>query len=626
VIEPYAARRQADQLTVLGRSDEAADALLHVVRSPIAPRQRATAAEQAIATLRERGDANAALAIYRDVLAFAEQPAYRARTLVEAANLASSSGNFDQAIEWLLAALSEAPPAAEAVSALDALAALGVVPPDSAAAVEVYLAAERYQDALALAERALVATPGNAALLHLRGLARRGLGDFPTSLADLSAAGTADPNGAAGRQAQLDWIQTLGQSGDAERASAAYQEFAAAYSDDSRAPEALDRAAQLRDRLGDPVAAAQIYEALGRRFPQSTQGRAALHRLALQRFRSDEFAGARELWQILADNNNDAERARGAFWAGRAAAALGDSAAAEFYRVARSAAPESYYATRAAEELGEPFGGALALATPLTTADWQSLQDWIATWAGTPPVQNDDVLANYLSRAEELYAVGLLRQAGDEWLAAINAYQLDAYALATIAQAAVAAEQPDIALRAAQHLPTLAPTVSPQPAVLLRLRFPAPYNEAVREQSATYDLDPRLFLALMRQESLFDADATSWVGARGLAQVMPETGAWIAQQLTMHDFTVDDLYRPALSIRFGSYYLSERIANMNGSAHGALAAYNGGLGNAMRWAGGETVADPDLFVETIDFPETKGYVQAVYGFYGVYQDLYAEEN
>jgi soluble lytic murein transglycosylase len=78
-----------------------------------------------------------------------------------------------------------------------------------------------------------------------------------------------------------------------------------------------------------------------------------------------------------------------------------------------------------------------------------------------------------------------------------------------------------------------------------------------------------------------------------------------------------------VSIRFGAFYLGRRISDMEGSVHGALAAYNGGLGNAQRWAGGSRVADPDLFSEVIDFPETRGYVRAVYAFWGVYQGLYA---
>ncbi|NJM08242.1 lytic transglycosylase, partial [Candidatus Gracilibacteria bacterium] len=108
-IEPYAAWRQADQLAVLDRDAESATALQHVVNSALAPRQRASAAEQAIAAARARGDADAALALYTDLLAFAQQPQYRARLLVEAAELARTDGDSAQAVAWLGAALAEAP-------------------------------------------------------------------------------------------------------------------------------------------------------------------------------------------------------------------------------------------------------------------------------------------------------------------------------------------------------------------------------------------------------------------------------------------------------------------------------------------------------------------------------------
>jgi soluble lytic murein transglycosylase len=180
-------------------------------------------------------------------------------------------------------------------------------------------------------------------------------------------------------------------------------------------------------------------------------------------------------------------------------------------------------------------------------------------------------------------------------------------------------------LRAASRLANLPPDdAPPAPTALKRLIYPTPYAALIRDEASQQQIDPRLFYALLRQESLFNPGATSWVGARGLAQVMPATGEGIAQNLGVSDFALDDLYRPHVSIRFGAFYISERISDMNGSIHGGLAAYNGGLGNALRWADGAQVADPDLFAERIDFPETEGYVKSVYAYYGVYRRIYAQ--
>jgi soluble lytic murein transglycosylase len=127
---------------------------------------------------------------------------------------------------------------------------------------------------------------------------------------------------------------------------------------------------------------------------------------------------------------------------------------------------------------------------------------------------------------------------------------------------------------------------------------------------------------MLRQESLFNPGAISWADARGLGQIMPATAQGIAQNLKVEGFQEADLLRPVVSIRFGAFYLSRQLAAMDGSLQGALSAYNGGPGNAQRWAGGATIADPDLFTEGIDYPETRGYVRLVYGYYGAYKRLY----
>src|SRR5439155_4738636 len=215
--------------------------------------------------------------------------------------------------------------------------------------------------------------------------------------------------------------------------------------------------------------------------------------------------------------------------------------------------------------------------------------------------------------------VGLQPEAIAEWNEARDAWHDDPLKLYMLARLADQHGVPYIALKAAEDLAmrSLARGFATAPEALRRLIFPTPYGDAVLEQAREHNLDPRALYALLRQESLFNPGATSGAGARGLAQIMPTTAQGIAQNLNLDSFHDDDLYQPALSIRFGAFYLGHQLAAMDDSLQAALAAYNGGPGNAERWAGGTTVTDPDLFTEGIDYDETRGYVKLVYGYYGV---------
>ncbi|MBI1854640.1 MAG: transglycosylase SLT domain-containing protein [Chloroflexi bacterium] len=84
----------------------------------------------------------------------------------------------------------------------------------------------------------------------------------------------------------------------------------------------------------------------------------------------------------------------------------------------------------------------------------------------------------------------------------------------------------------------------------------------------------------------------------------------------------DQLYQPNVSIIFGSYYLASNRDLMGGDLYGALAAYNGGPGNALEW---ERLSrgDPDLFLESVRFEETRQYIRNIYEIYVIYRRLYS---
>jgi soluble lytic murein transglycosylase len=631
VLKPYVLLRQAAQYQAGGQLEAAATAYEQAAQSAINPGERAGAYEKAIALRTSLGQNEQAIALYEPLLLLAREPAYRAQLLAQAIDLARLLNRPDQARAWLLETVAQAPATAQAGSAVDTLLAASDPGLNAATAARVYFNLERYSEAVPLFESALSQTtvPSDTAELgRLRGLALRGLGDYGNALAALAAAGAADPNGRAGRQAQLDWAQTLGQSGDTAQAALAYRQFADTYPDDPLAPEALAREAILRERLGDTAGASQTRQELGRRHPDSQQAAVALHALGLEWYQAGNFAAAEEAWRVLSTSTDPYERSRGAFWAGRAARSNGNAElAAQYFTTAQAADFDSYYAARAADELGQTPTGTISLSNSLNETDYVNTLQWIASWPGQPaPPTTTLTLEPFAERAITLARLGLHQEAIGEW----NALRDDAfdepYRLLNGAWAAHQYNATYSSLSLASALARLPPPdAPPQPVALQRLLFPAPFTELVLAESANFSVDPRLMYALFRQESLFDPRATSWVGARGLAQVMPETGQGIAQNLGVNDFQLDSLYQPVVSVRFGAFYLGRRLQDMNGSIQAALAAYNGGLGNAQRWAGGSTVADPDLFAELIDFPETENYVKIVYGNYGVYRSIYSDK-
>lgn len=162
------------------------------------------------------------------------------------------------------------------------------------------------------------------------------------------------------------------------------------------------------------------------------------------------------------------------------------------------------------------------------------------------------------------------------------------------------------------------------PDSLLRYYYPAPYRRLTEECVAGLSVSPELVTGLMRQESYFNRWARSWVGASGLIQLMPGTAGDIARWYGLPTLSGDDFYVPDRSILYGSIYLDRQLSRFEGSEMLALAAYNAGPGNAVRWIGDfpPEEGDPELFIEQIPLTETRHYVKAVMANAWIYGALF----
>ena len=158
------------------------------------------------------------------------------------------------------------------------------------------------------------------------------------------------------------------------------------------------------------------------------------------------------------------------------------------------------------------------------------------------------------------------------------------------------------------------------PFLVYRLFYPSFYSEAILRESAIRNIDPFLVSSVIRQESIFNPTIVSPAGAIGLMQIMPYTGKEVARKL-LESFTVDSLFLPMTNIRYGTRYLRQLLDEFNDNLVLVIAGYNGGPHNATRWFEHNKNEDFDLFVEDIEFTETRNYVKKVLANYWTYRLL-----
>jgi soluble lytic murein transglycosylase len=153
------------------------------------------------------------------------------------------------------------------------------------------------------------------------------------------------------------------------------------------------------------------------------------------------------------------------------------------------------------------------------------------------------------------------------------------------------------------------------------LSYPRPYSATVQAAAEEFGVDPLLIWAVVRQESRYDPEAISYVGARGLMQVMPATQTWIGEQLG-DDIPPGDAFTPQANVRMGAWFLRFLSDYFEGDLDLVIAAYNGGAGSVETWQADPLVSDRDDLLRWIGFGETREYLAKVALNYRVYQALY----
>ncbi|MEE8483257.1 MAG: transglycosylase SLT domain-containing protein, partial [Nitrospinota bacterium] len=162
--------------------------------------------------------------------------------------------------------------------------------------------------------------------------------------------------------------------------------------------------------------------------------------------------------------------------------------------------------------------------------------------------------------------------------------------------------------------------------LLTWMMFPLARWSVVYGESRKNGVDPMAVLALIRQESKFNADIVSSADARGLMQIIPPTGKRISRAMNEKNFNPDFLFDPEVNIRMGTFYLAALLRKSGGELAPALASYNAGSRAVDKWLKkySYSAAEAEVFIERIPYPETRGYVKKVLRNYGAYRKTYGQ--
>jgi len=395
--------------------------------------------------------------------------------------------------------------------------------------------------------------------------------------------------------------RALLRSGQLEQARQVLREVAKRFSrDTAAATPALGLLADLATDDRADGEARKLFLQLAHRFPASRFAPGARLEAALIALLGGHAKQAAQELESLAAAGPRAggEGSAALYWAGRAWAEARDSAQARArWTTVLERDPASYYAGLSERRLS------------------------VDTWS--PPAAPDSFapalgVDSAMARAALLARLGLSDEARYEYEQVARDADPSVDGLLSAARAFRKAGLASQGIRLARRALARG---APADAQLYRLLYPVVHAEALVAEARSQGLEPGFVAALIRQESLFDPDATSGAGARGLMQVMPELGTAVARSRGFPQWDPVLLWQPDVSLAIGTLHLSELVGRYRDPVR-ILAAYNAGISRVERWAEKNGMADPEIFAERIPFVETRDYVRIVQRNRDLYRALY----
>jgi soluble lytic murein transglycosylase len=415
-------------------------------------------------------------------------------------------------------------------------------------------------------------------------------------------------------------------------------DYVSLYPEEAISADFLFLAGRSYERAGDLALASQTWQRIANEYPNSAETFRSVYFAGIVTVRMGDWDAAEPLFaRALVLTSEPDEQAAAYLWIGKCQEAQGDiSTALDTWKLAQTADPFGYYSIRAEDLLLDQDAFTPADSAQLDsnlTPYRQEAESWLRETFELPAetnLESPGLLANdpRFQRGLEYWSLGLYEAGKAEFEALRLELDGDPAQTFRLIPALVDIGLYRSALVASNSLLKSAGMENASalnaPEFFTRIRFGAYYLDWILPAAEYREFDPLLVLAIIRQESHYEGFAESGAAARGLMQIIPSTGAQLATDLGWpEDYTDDDLYRPYVSIVYGTTYLARQRLYFDGDIYDTLAAYNGGPGNAIGW--NELAPDdPDLFLESVRIEETRNYIRLITENYYIYKWLYGD--
>ena len=375
--------------------------------------------------------------------------------------------------------------------------------------------------------------------------------------------------------------------------------------DQYRFDEAIERYRQVA-KVGEPVA----------------QRAEARWRVGWVHYRLARYREVGDELRQLGDQRDSDFEPQALYWMGRAAELSQQSHARDVYVQLCQQYVYTYYCQLARERidipLSEPPASEQSSATVPANGGTPANGDATRVVSSRTEIEQQSAYR----RAIELKTLGLESDAARELAGLTDRYSRDPDALMALATMLneVGAYHHALRLARARFRDKLERTGGIVDPSLWKVAYPTGLLPMIKGQGVS-GVDPYLVAAIIREESQYDWQAVSRVGAIGLMQVMPGTANNVAQRLGLPAVSRDDLFDQETNIQIGVHYVEQLLEQFSGNVAFAIASYNAGPVVVKSWIALHTGRSQDEFIELIPYQETRQYVKRVLRSYREYLRL-----